>query len=76
MGKDKVKFYKDEAREWRWSRLDMGNYKEVGAASEGYVRYADCFSNAFDQFGDTVDYDKPTFAASGDPDPSHIEIND
>lgn len=76
MLKDKVKFYKDNAGEWRWSRLNMGNYREVGASSEGYKNYRDCYANAHGQFGITVDYDRPTFDESGDPPPTELVVDD
>jgi uncharacterized protein YegP (UPF0339 family) len=66
MAKDEVKFYKDHAKEWRWSRLDMGNQKEVGASSEGYKNYRDCYDNAYSQFTDTVEYDRPAFDETND----------
>ncbi|MEQ1888339.1 MAG: hypothetical protein ABL951_04055 [Alphaproteobacteria bacterium] len=43
--KDKFKFYKDEADEWRWQRFSP-NGNEVGAATEGYKNMKDCEANA------------------------------
>lgn len=42
---DKWKFYKDKSSEWRWTRIAR-NGEIVGAASEGYKNWNDCFENA------------------------------
>jgi uncharacterized protein YegP (UPF0339 family) len=42
---DKFEFYKDNKKEWRWSRT-APNGREVGASSEGYKNKSDCEDNA------------------------------
>ena len=42
---DKIKFYKDNANEWRWRRV-APNGEIVGASTEGYKNKTDCQSNA------------------------------
>lgn len=43
---DKLQLYQDKAGEWRWTRRAPNN-EEVGASTEGYKNYKDCWSNAF-----------------------------
>lgn len=43
--KDVFKFYKDQKNEWRWKRV-ADNNRTVGASTEGYKNYADCYENA------------------------------
>jgi uncharacterized protein YegP (UPF0339 family) len=72
---DKVEFYRDAQEEWRWTRTNTGNYEVVGASSEGYTTYRNCYDNAYSQFGDTVEYVKWAHEATGDPVAS-MEVED
>lgn len=42
---DEIVYIKDHKNEWRWQRINLGNRKEVGAASEGYENKADMKEN-------------------------------
>ncbi len=45
MSEDKWEIYQDKKGEWRWRRT-ASNGNIVGAATEGYVKEADCIKNA------------------------------
>jgi uncharacterized protein YegP (UPF0339 family) len=42
---DKWHFYIDDAKQWRWRRIDPNGIK-VGASTEGYATKVDCEGNA------------------------------
>lgn len=42
--REKVDFYENEAKEWRW-RVVAGNEKIIGASSEGYKRRVNAENN-------------------------------
>lgn len=42
---DKIEYYKDKAREWRWRRI-APNGEIVGSSSEGYKNKTECLNNA------------------------------
>lgn len=67
MEKDKVSFYRDAKGEFRWRRRDEGNHKITGAATEGYTTYRAAYNNAYDQYGETVEYMRWSHADTGDP---------
>ncbi len=48
--KHKITVKKDEADEWRWTRV-AGNNKIVGASTEGYVSKWDALKNIWDTQG-------------------------
>lgn len=64
---DTVEFYRDAQQEWRWTRKNAGNHEIVGASSEGYTTYRNCYDNAYSQFGDSVEYLRWAHEATEDP---------
>lgn len=74
---DRVTFYRDVKEEWRWTRQDEGNFKIIGAASEGFDSYRNAYENAYRNYGDTVEYVRWPIADTGDKvAPVEVEIHD
>lgn len=42
---DSVVFYRDAEQKWRWRRSDAGNNKIIGASSEAFENFKDCYAN-------------------------------
>lgn len=55
---NKVSFSRDSVGEWRWVLKDDGNYKVIGASSEGFDSYRNAYNNAYMNYHDTVEYEK------------------
>ena len=43
---DRWDFYRDDDGDWRWTRTSAGNYRTIGASTEGYRNYLECEGNA------------------------------